>query len=340
MIGKDKGSIEMITDEETGDFENFLTQCPECGGSHIIEDYDRGELVCEKCGLVVEDNKIDQGADWTAYDHDDKLKKEHTGSPMTMTRHDKGLSTEISWDDRDSNGRSISRRSRTKFYRLRRLHKLSKTSSTREYNIVRALQDITKQGNKLGLSKNIIETASYVYRKAHNNNVTRGRSIACISAASIYIACRQCHLPRTLDEVSKAFELRRRDVSRTYNCIIRLLKIQIPLASPKNYISRLCGQLQLNGETQKKVKELLIEATDKGLITGRSPLAIVGALIYIASNITHQKRTQAEIALAANVTEVTIRNRYKELKNMLTLDKIDSFEYGHELANIEISINN
>lgn len=331
----------MSADEELGIFDGFLTVCPECGGSHLIEDYEHGELVCEKCGLVVEDNKIDQGADWTAFDRDDKLKKEHTGSPMTMTRHDKGLSTEIGWDDRDSNGRSISRQNRTKFYRLRKLHKLSKTSSTREYNIVKALREITKQGHKMGLPKDVIETAAYVYRKAHNNNVTRGRSIACISAASIYIACRQCHLPRTLDEVSKVFELRRRDVSRTYNCIIRLLKISIPIASPKNYISRLCGQLHLNGETQKKVRELLQEATDKGLICGRSPLAIVGALIYIASIITQQRRTQAEIALVANVTEVTIRNRYKELKSVLALDKVENLDYTNEInSGLEIEVNN
>jgi transcription initiation factor TFIIB len=189
----------------------------------------------------------------------------------------------------------------------------------------------------MGLPRDVVETAAYVYRKAQHNNITRGRSIACISAASIYIACRQCHVPRTLDEVSKAFELRRRDVSRTYNCIVRMLKIQIPVASPENYISRLCGQLYLNGKTQKIVKELLKDANDKGLITGRSPLAIVGAIIYIASIITHEKRTQAEIANAANVTEVTIRNRYKELKDIL---EIERYNYSGEYPKVGMDINN
>ena len=326
----------MDTESEMGVIE-VLTKCPECGGSHLTKDYDHGELVCEICGLVIEDNIIDQGADWNAFDAEDKKKKDRTGSPMTLTRHDKGLSTEISWDDRDSNGRVLSRQNRTKFYRLRKLHKLSKTSSTREYNIARALMDIKKRAYKMGLPKDVIETAAYVYRKAHNNNVTRGRSIVCITAASIYIACRQCHLPRTLDEVSKAFELRRRDVSRTYNCMVRLLKIDIPLTTPQYYIPRFCGQLGLNAEAQKKVKDLLIEATEKGLICGRSPVAIVGALIYIASQLTHQKRTQAEIADVANVTEVTIRNRYKELKTVLDLEKSNT---QNDFSNIEIGINN
>jgi transcription initiation factor TFIIB len=315
----------------------FLTKCPECGCSHITEDYTHGEMVCDKCGLIIEDNKIDSKAEWTAYDQDDKNKKERTGAPMTLTRHDKGLSTEIGWGDRDSNGRVLSRHNRTKFYRLRKLHRLSKTSTTREYNISRALMDINKRAYKMGLPKNVIETAAYVYRKAHNNNVTRGRSIACITAASIYIACRQCHIPRTLDEVSKAFELRRRDLSRTFNCMVRLLKISIPITTPQNYIPRLCGELGLNGEVQKTVKELLTEATDKGLVYGRSPVAIVGALIYIASMLTHQKRTQAEIANVANVTEVTIRNRYKELKTVLD---IDNFKNNNELDQFNIDINN
>jgi transcription initiation factor TFIIB len=195
--------------------------------------------------------------------------------------------------------------------------------------------EIKKRGYKMDLPKDVVETAAYVYRKAHNANVTRGRSIACISAAAIYIACRQCNLPRTLDEVSKAFELRRRDVSRTYNCMVRLLKINMPPTSPQYYIPRFCGQLGLNGETQKKVKELLIEASENGLICGRSPVAMVGALIYIASLLTHQKRTQAEIAHVANVTEVTIRNRYKELKTVLELDKAKPPE---GITNIEICV--
>jgi transcription initiation factor TFIIB len=330
----EKGEITMESTGEKGIIEG-LTRCPECKGSHLVEDYEHGEVVCEVCGLVIEDNKIDSNADWTAYNNEDKDKKERTGAPMTYTRHDKGLSTEISWNDRDSNGRTLSRQNRTKFYRLRKLHRLSKTSSTREYNIARALMDIKKRAYKMGLPKDVIETAAYVYRKAHNNNVTRGRSIACISAASIYIACRQCHLPRTLDEVSNAFELRRRDVSRTYNCMVRLLKISIPPTSPQYYIPRFCGELGLNGEVQKKVKELLIEASDKGLICGRSPVAIVGAIIYIASLLTHQKRTQAEIAGVANVTEVTIRNRYKELKDVLELDKSMA---SPEISNIGISV--
>ena len=119
--------------------------------------------------------------------------------------------------------------------------------------------------------------------------------------------------------------------------MVRLLKINIPITTPQNYIPRMCGELGLNGEVQKTVKDLLTEATDKGLVYGRSPVAIVGALIYIASMLTHQKRTQAEIANVTNVTEVTIRNRYKELKTVLD---IDSFKDNKDLGQFKMDLNN
>jgi transcription initiation factor TFIIB len=311
-----------IDDEEKE--ENFrdpgdLGVCPECDSAHLVKDYDHGEIICDTCGLVIEDHMIDQNAEWRAYDSQEKDKRARTGSPMTLTRHDKGLSTEIGYVDRDINGRTLSRRNRAKFYRLRKLHKMTKTRSTREHNIARALMEISKNCSKMGLPKQVIETAAYVYRKAHSENLTRGRSIASICAASIYVACRQCNVPRTFEEVADVFEIRRRDISRTYNCMQRNLKLKVPTPTPEGYIPQICGKLGLNGDVRAKTKELLKEANDKGLIVGRSPLAVLGAVIYIASIMSHDKRTQAQIAEAANVTEVTIRNRYKELKETLDL---------------------
>ena len=115
------------------------------------------------------------------------------------------------------------------------------------------------------------------------------------------------------------FQIRRRDISRTYNCIQRKLKLKVPTPTPEGYLPQICGKLGLNGEVRAKTKELLKQASEKGLIVGRSPLAILGAVIYIASIMTNDKRTQAQIAEAANVTEVTIRNRYKELKETLDI---------------------
>jgi transcription initiation factor TFIIB len=324
-----EGAVEIESAEDPETCEDYeeeeirepgdLGECPECKSLHLIKDYDRGELICDSCGLVVEDFIIDQNAEWRAYSQEEVESRSRTGSPMTLTRHDKGLSTEIGWIDRDSNGRTLSRKDRAKFYRLRKLHKMTKTRTTREHNIARALMEISKNCSKMGLPKSVVETAAYIYRKAHSENLTRGRSIASICAASIYVACRQCNVPRTFEEVAEVFDIRRRDISRTYNCMMRNLKFHVPTPTPQSYIPQICGKLGLNGEVRAKTKELLKKANDKGLICGRSPLAILGAVIYIASIMANEKRTQAEIAEAANVTEVTIRNRYKELKEALDI---------------------
>lgn len=291
--------------------------CPECENSHVIFDYDRAERVCENCGLVIEDNCIDHGPEWRNYDDDGSYKRVRVGAPMTYTRHDKGLSTEIGWVDKDSSGNSLSRHNRSKFYRLRKLNQRSKTPKTSQQNIKKALMEISKIASKMNLPKDATETAAYIYRKAHAVNLTRGRTIMCISAASIYAACRQCGYPRTLDEIAKEFELKRREVGRTYIEMQKLLKLKLPVPTPQQYITRFCGELKLNGPVLARVKELLDVVTEMGLVSGRSPMAIVGALIYIASQECNERRTQAEIAEVANVTEVTIRNRYKEIKALL-----------------------
>jgi len=291
--------------------------CPECKKSHIIYDQSRAELVCNDCGLVIEESCIDHGPEWRSFDEEGYANRVRVGAPMTFTRHDKGLSTEIGWVDKDSYGNNLSRRNRSKFYRLRKLHSRSKTPKTSQQNVKKALIEISKISSKMSLPRDATETAALFYRKAHAENLTRGRTIMCICAASIYAACRQCGIPRTLDEVANEFELRKRDVGRTYIEMLKLLKLKLPVPTPHQYISRFCSELNLNGPVQTRVKEMLELITDKGLVSGRSPLAIVGALIYIAAQDCNQRRTQAEIAEVANVTEVTIRNRYKEIKKFL-----------------------
>jgi len=298
---------------------DHTNSCPECKNSHLVKDYEHGELVCEDCGLVLEDGIIDQGPDWTAYDPLDAKKKARTGAPMTYTIHDKGLSTEIGWANQDINGNPISRRSKTKFHRLRRLNRRTKVSSTSEQNIVHALIELNKITSKMSLPKDVRESAALIYRKAHGKRLTRGRTIAQISAASLYIACRQCNIPRTLDEIANVYDLPKRDVGRAYTCICRSLKIHLRPPTPESYINRFCTELKLQDEAPALVRQLLKKADSKGIVDGKSPLAILGAIIYVASNICRSPRTQSEIAAATGVSEVTIRNRYKELTEALDI---------------------
>jgi len=161
------------------------------------------------------------------------------------------------------------------------------------------------------------ETAALIYRKAVNKNLIRGRSIEGVVAASLYGACRQCSVPRTLDEIASTSRVGRKEIGRTYRFMTRELRLKLMPTSPEDYISRFCSELKLSGEVQTKTMEILKQANDKELTSGRGPTGVAAAAIYIASILSNERRTQREVADKAGVTEVTIRNRYKELTEKL-----------------------
>jgi transcription initiation factor TFIIB len=172
----------------------------------------------------------------------------------------------------------------------------------------------------LGLSRNVRETAAVVYRKAVDKNLIRGRSIEGVAAAALYAACRQCSVPRTLDEIAEVSRVSRKEIGRTYRFISRELDLKLTPTSPIDYVPRFCSGLKLKGEVQSKAVEILRQAAEKELTSGRGPTGVAAAAIYIASVICGDRRTQREVADIAGVTEVTIRNRYKELAEELDIE--------------------
>ncbi len=294
-----------------------VIRCPECGSTHIIRDYERGELICEDCGFVIDDNFIDQGPEWRAFDMEQGEKRARTGAPMTMTLHDKGLSTEIGWKNKDSYGKNIPTKNRSQLYRLRKWQRRIRVSNATERNLAFALTELDRMASALGLPRNVRETAAVIYRKAVEKNLIRGRSIQGVVAASLYGACRQVGVPRTLDEIAAVANVSRKEIGRTYRFMTRELKLKLMPTKPEDYIARFCSELELPGEVQAKALELLQEAAEKELTSGRGPTGVAAAAIYIASILTGHRRTQREVAEVAGVTEVTIRNRYKELTEKL-----------------------
>jgi len=296
------------------------SKCPKCGNIHLTKDYFRAEIVCEKCGLVLDADIIDQGPEWRAFDNDQREKKSRTGSPMTYRLHDKGLSTSISWQNRDAYGHSIPTRNRAQLYRLRKWHNRTRISDGTEKNLSLALSSLDRMSSLLTLPRNIRETAAMIYRKAAKQKLTRGRTIEGITAAVLYAACRQCNLPRTLGEISKVSEVKKKDVGRNYRNISRRLKLRILPTVPQDYISRFCGRLNLSTDVQIKAIEILKKASSEDLTSGRGPTGMAAAAIYISSVLCGERRTQREVSEVAGVTEVTIRNRYKELAFKLDID--------------------
>ncbi len=296
-----------------------ITRCPECGSTHLVRDYERGELVCMDCGLVIDESYIDQGPEWRAFDSEQRDERARTGAPMTYTIHDRGLSTEISWKNKDSYGKSIPTKSRAQLYRLRKWQKRIKVSNAAERNLTQALQELERIASNLGLPKDVRETAALIYRKAVKENMIRGRSIEGVVAASLYAACRMLDIPRTLDEIASVTRVNKREIGRIYRIMVRTLKLSIFPTRPENYIDRFCARLKLSGEVKKKAYEILKMAEDMHILSGRGPTGVAAAAIYIASIMADERRTQREVAEIAGVTEVTIRNRYKELVEKLNL---------------------
>ncbi|MCD6229718.1 MAG: transcription initiation factor IIB [Candidatus Diapherotrites archaeon] len=295
-------------------------ECPECKSKSLIRNYEKAEIVCSKCGLVVSDELVDTGPEWRAFDADQRDKRARTGGPMKYTRLNKGLVTEIDRYAWDARGGKISAGTQAQMYRLRKWHKRASISSSMERNLAIALSELERMSSFLKLPNNIRESAALLYRKAVEKGLIRGRLIESVVASIIYTECRKYGVPRTLDEVAEASGLTRKEIGRTYRFISRELKINVPLTNPVNYIPRFASALGLSGEVQEKARIILENAVNKGLISGRGPTGVAAAAVYIAGVLMGERRTQKEVADVAGVTEVTIRNRYRELKKELDID--------------------
>jgi transcription initiation factor TFIIB len=298
----------------------YTNKCPDCSSSNLAKDYQRAELVCKDCGLVVHEEIAVHGPEWRAFDKEQRDKKARTGPPTNYTIHDKGLSTTISWKNRDAYGRIIPSRQRGQLYRLRKWQRRTNVGNASERNLSQAFSELNKFSSQLNLPRNIRERASVIYRKAAKKNLIRGRSVEAVVLATIYAACRLASMPRTLDELSKKSSVSRRDIGRTYRIIARNLKLKIDVPTPLKYVTRICSDLKTSQQVKKKTVEILNESIEKEIISGRGPVSVAAAAIYISTVLCGEKRTQREVAIVAGVTEVTIRNRYKELVKRLDID--------------------
>ena len=297
-----------------------IARCPGCGKTHLSRDYSRAELICNDCGLVIDEDFIDHGPEWRAFDGEEREKRTRVGAPLTYTIHDRGLSTEIDWSNKDSYGKTIPTKNRAQLYRLRKWQRRIRIADATERNLAIALSNLDRLASRLGLPRVVRETAAMIYRKAAIKNLIRGRSIEGVAAAALYAACRQCHAPRTLDEISEISNIKRKEIGKNYRFIAKEIKLKLLPTSPEDYISRFCSELKLSNEVQIKTMEILKIAAEKSLITGRGPTGNAAASLYIASVICGERRTQREVADVAGVTEVTVRNRYKEIVKKLDIN--------------------
>lgn len=297
-----------------------VQQCPECGSDRLMRDYECAEIVCMNCGFVIAAKLADRGPEWRAFNAEQRAKRARVGAPLTYTIHDKGLSTMIDWHDRDVYGKRLSPGQKAQIYRLRKWQRRIRVSDATERNLAFALSEISKIANALNLPRNILETASVIYRRAVKERLIRGRSIQGVTAAAVYVACRQCGLARTLEEIAQASNINKKEVGRSYRFLVKELDYFIPPLKPSQYIAKFSNQLTMQGKVEEIAHKILKNAKELRLTSGRGPTGIAAAASYIASVLTGERKTQREIAEIAQVTEVTIRNRYKELVERLMFE--------------------
>ena len=318
MDNSEKNSVNNSKKVPEVDLEE-LTECPECDSGHIVRDYKRGEVTCRNCGLVVDDQVIDQGPEWRAFDSEQNERRARGGAPMTVMIHDKGLSTDIGWGSRDIYGNNVPTKNRSQVYRMRKWQNRTRASNSADRNLAQALNELNRLASKIGLHRQVREEAAMLYRRAVQDNLVRGRSVEGVAAAALYGACRRCEVPRTLNEITQASRASKKEVGRTYRYISRELKLNLQPASPAVYIIRFCRELELPGYVESAAINILNQAIEAELTSGRGPTGVAAAAIYIASVVYDQRKTQKTIADTVGVTEVTIRNRYKELAKNLDI---------------------
>ncbi|MDI6798834.1 MAG: transcription initiation factor IIB, partial [Candidatus Aenigmarchaeota archaeon] len=294
-----------------------MPRCSECGSFALIEDPSRGELYCKDCGAVMKEEIIDTGQEWRAFDSEQMSKRARGGAPLTFTKHDKGLTTEI--------GKGLGElykvpaRKRAQYYRLTKWHK--RLIKSKDRNLSFALSELQRIVSFLNLSRSVHERIARYYEEAVNKGLVRGRSIESVIAALTYAVSREFGSPRTLDEISESSGVEKREIGRTYRYIARELAIKILPADPITFVPRFCSMLGLSDRVQAKSVEILRKAKKHDVTSGKGPTGVAAAAIYVACVLVGEKRTQREVADIVGVTEVTIRNRYKELVEKLGIEE-------------------
>ena len=290
--------------------------CPECGNDVLVYDPRTGEVSCPSCGYVVRERGVDRGPEWRNLDEEED--RSRVGAPISIMYRDHGLSTVINRINEDASGRRLPKETREKLLRLKKLDATSQVSASEARNLQQAVNILQIYVDKLHLSQSIAERAMLIYRRALKAGLVRGRSIRSIMAAAVYAACRSMRAPRDLPELEKVYPIvKRKTIAQGYRLLLKHLKLKVPVADPARYLNKIASKVGLDQGTVQEALKILQEAHKRGATVGKDPVGIAAAALYMACQETDQTITQKDIARAAGVTEVTVRNRFKGLKEVL-----------------------
>ncbi len=284
----------------------------------MITDAISGEVVCGICGLVLIEKSEDHSIEFTR-DVDGIHTKSRTGPISSLAIHDNGLSTNIGFDNKDASGNSLSGNVKQTFNRLRIWDARIKSTS-RNRAFMHAFDLLNSMKAKLAIPDTVIEEAAYIFRKAMANKLTKGRGIPVTICASLYAACRESDTPRTLKDISKVGNVKRKNLARIHKILVRNLDLRQPVFKSSEFVTRISNEVGISEKTRRDALNLLSRITQKEISAGKNPMGLAAAALYLSCSINDERIKQRSIADAAGITAVSIRNRIMDLRKELKIE--------------------
>ena len=257
-------------------------KCPACTNTKIVTDHDTGELFCGNCGLVITDKVTDTNAEWRSFSKDGGADPTRTGAPTSLTMHDRGLATIINPLNKDASGKPLSTSMKSTIERLRTWDSRSKVNASSDKNLRQALSELATLKDKLSLSDSVIEKAAYIYRKALEKGLVKGRSISALIASALYAACRDTETPRTLKDIADSANVKRKDIARCYRLLHHELELKMPVVDSIQCIARISSKLEISEKTKRYAVKVLKEAQERKESAGKDPMGLAATALYLS----------------------------------------------------------
>ena len=296
-------------------------ECSVCSSDQIVTIPDSGEIVCEHCGAVISDKIEEKGPEWrsftTATVGGERNDENRTGMPFSLARSDMGLSTIIGRTNKDASGSKINPSMLSAIERLRTCDSRTQVYTSTDKNLTQAFNQLDTLKDKLGLPSAVIEKTAYIYRKAQENRLVLGRSISAVLTAAIYTVCREMGIPRTLNDIATKSNVKRKSVAKCYRQLLLELDLKIPMVDPIKCITRIANKAEITEKTKHHAISLMNIVTEIEISAGKDPMGLAATVIYASCISTGEIKTQKEVANAADITDMTLRTRLKDLKHHL-----------------------
>ena len=308
--------MEIVVLDDVKDY-GLASHCPNCENVSIVTDYETGERICGKCGLVIEQNIVDKSGEWRAFSPDEANKRERAGPPIKPSRKDQMYTNMYGF--KDGTGKALSIENLNRMQRLNRVNNISQNDNSVARNLSIAVKAMRMLTDKLGLSEGIFEDAFKVYRTALDKDLIRGKTIEGFVAASLVVVVRGRGIPRSLIEIASTIDVDSRVVARLYRELLRDLELKMPLDEPVKYFDKISTRIVLEPRIRGRALEILKGAKARGLVQGKRPKSIAAAALYLAVKENFIGITQKKIAEVSEISEVTLRTRVCELKVLSNL---------------------